>query len=61
MDYNKIVSNAEDKLINSHPEVIKDLKDIIASGSTGGEIIGMTEGYFKSLEYSNKDAYYCLS
>jgi hypothetical protein len=45
MDYNKIVSNAEDKLINSHPEVIKDLKDIIASGSTGGEIIGMTEGY----------------
>lgn len=57
MDYQRILTIAEDKLGNEFSYIVKDIKECIASGSTGGEISSMVGKYLKDLEINNKLAY----
>lgn len=57
MDYQRILTIAEDKLGNEFSYIVRDIKECIASGSTGGEISSMVGKYLKDLETNNKLAY----
>lgn len=57
MDYRIVLTIVEEKLGNSFPYIADDIKDLIASGSTGGEIMSMIGKYLKDLQEKNETAY----
>jgi hypothetical protein len=60
MTYQQILEIAEVRLQNKFPYVVTDLRDQIASGSTGGEIMGLVGKYLKNLKKNNSEAYSIL-
>jgi hypothetical protein len=57
MDYEKILKISIKKLQNEYPEIIDGIKNCIAMGSTGGEIMFMVGKYLKDLKCVNNQAY----
>ena len=57
MDYQQILAVAENRFKEEFSDIIKDLKDLISSGSTGGEISSMVGKYLKDLKAKNPNAY----
>jgi len=57
MDYQHILAIAENKLKGKFDYIIKDIKNQISSGSTGGEISSMVGKYLKDLKINNLTAY----
>ncbi len=60
MDYQRILTTAEATLKNEYEYIVRDIKECISSGSTGGEISSIVGKYLKDLRSKNPHAYYLL-
>lgn len=60
MDYQGILKIVEKKMKLDFDYIIRDIKDCISMGSTGGEISSIVGKYLKDLEINNYQAYSIL-
>jgi len=60
MNYQNILKIAEKKIGSEYEYIITDIKECIASGSTGGEISCMVGKYLKDLKIKKNQAYSIL-